>query len=229
MTISLFVNLNVFAQKAEICWNKKVFNESEASFDYRQISEAEYNDLVVITAQFEDFRWDHWDDVLIFKLYYDADKCVLTKLVNHLLLISIEYKITALVHDLDLMQPDDALYYRCSFEFPSGEIFESDPIKVSFALKNYFKVSTKENIHENSDYERIYILKSDDDEYYQEMNLRTDSVIENEGQFPWGNRWMIKFNNILPGKKYSYIRVLEDGTQQIEFESIPFSFLVNYF
>jgi hypothetical protein len=228
MTISLFSNLNVFAQKAEIYWNQKVFNENEASFNYHHILEAEYHDTVVITAQFEDFRWDNWDDVITFKLYYDDDKCVLTKRLNHLPVISIEYKIAALVQDLDLMQPDDTLYYRCSFEFPSGKIFESDPIKVSFVFKNYFKVSTKENIHENFDYEKIYILKSDDHEYYQKMNLRTDSVIENEGQFPWGNRWMIKFTNILPGKKYSYIHVREDGTQKIEYENIPFSFLVNY-
>jgi hypothetical protein len=206
---TFFLNINLFSMEIDISWNEKIYKHNTYGFsvsDYKSVSEIDYGKTVVVIA-----KWDEYInfDEIIFRLYYDNNICIFQKSIFGWSRfgydkVSVECEITAAKEYLEQMQVNDTLYYKCSFEFPSGEIIESEPIKAAFSFSMSTTIPNMESI-EYFDYS--YLLKSDDGEYYKILNFKGNGFIQPDN--PWyyrsdGNIFLfLKFENLLPGKIYS--------------------------
>jgi hypothetical protein len=215
-TLIFLFGINVFSMEVDISWNERIYKHGVYGFsvsDYKSVSKIDYGRNVVIIA-----KWDEYIDFdkIIFKLYYNDNLCIFQKTIfgwsrygrNN---VRVECEITAEKEYLLQMKANDKLYYKCSFEFPSGEIFESDTIEATFSC---FISVIQPDLENASKINSSLLLKSEDDEYYQILNYHTDGFFDLEN--PWyyssvGNiSRCLKFENLLPGKKYM-LRVVDSS------------------
>jgi hypothetical protein len=208
----------------DISWNEKIYKHGTYGFSvtgYKSVSEVDYGGTVVVMAKWDDYI--NFDEI-IFRLYYDDNICIFQKSIfgwsrfgyNK---VSVECEITAAKEYLEQMQANDTLFYKCSFEFPSGEIIESEPIKATFS---FFLSTTIPNMESFEHMNFSILVKSEDNEYYKILSFKEDGYFDFNS--PWNYRSdgyisvFLKFENLLPGKIYS----VEEVGSNIFIDGHPF-------
>jgi hypothetical protein len=227
---ALFFSVSLFSIEIDISWNKRIYKlNPDTGFKtsgYQSVSEIDFGTYVEVIA-----KWDGYIhfNAIIFRLYYDDDICIFQKSIfgwnrfGHNT-VNVECFINAEKEYIEQMQTNDSLYYKCSFEFPSGEIIESESIKATFS---HFISYTINNVEDLESFDMAILVKSDDNEYYKILNFRENGYFEFDN--PWHYRTdgltsvFLKFENLLPGKVYS-IEVVGSNTRrhQILFDGVPF-------
>ena len=234
--ILFFLGMNVFSIELNVSWNRRVYNDmfNLMTYEYQAINEIEFNSTVVMLVDPEPF----WGiSTFVFRLYYNDDSLLLHKTIapihayNQAGYIAIEFKAIVTIEHLERMQECDTLFFRSSFEFPSGEIFELNPIMVTFTQRH----STHAFFYEgNMEFPKFsYLLVSDDGEFHQIRNFREDGFVvpyNQRNNSPDRITVSILFQDIIPGKRYSLHFLNENGfIQSTIMQQIPFHILAFFF
>jgi len=234
--ILFFLGMNIFSIELNISWNRRVYNDmfNLMIYEYQAVEEIEFHSTVVVLVDPEPFREIN---TFIFRVYYNDATLLLQKTIspfhsrNRAGYIAIEFRAIASIEHLEQMQEDDILFYRSSFEFPSGEIFKSNPIRVTFTQRH----STHAFFYEgNMEFPNFsYLLVSDDGEFHQIRNFREDGFVvpyNQRNNSPDRITVSILFQDIIPGKRYSLHFLNENGfIQSTIMQQIPFHILAFFF
>ncbi|MCL2441491.1 MAG: hypothetical protein FWD14_07100 [Treponema sp.] len=229
----VLININIFSLDLNISWNKKEYNYSNNTFlfEYQKVNEITFNTDVTILIKSELLQEIH---NFIFKLYYNDDNLALQKNINVIEthfsdgFFVIDFRVDASIDYLEQMKETDTLFYKCIIEFPSGEIYESEPIKAVFSAWISTPVQNTDPV-KFSDFSLI--LASSDNEYNQKLNFKEAGFISPYAQRPNNHNNIditIQFDNLIPGKTYTLYYLTEEGVRAGSiYSNIPF-FMMPY-